>query len=505
MQICYIKPPAIYPRRRILRRPRVNEQTLISKVWNYAHVLRDEGVSYGDYLGQISFLLFLKMDEERTTYLNEPSMIPAEYQWASLRALSGEALDEHYKAALAALSKRTDFVGALFLKAESKINDPARLQRLVSLIDGETWMGVNVDVKGTIYEGLLERNAGEVKSGAGQYFTPRSLIQAMVEVVDPEPLQTICDPACGTGGFLLAAYEHMKRKPLAQDRKVSQRLREEGFRGYDIVADVVRLCAMNLYLHGIGGATSPVIQADALNTDTGERFDLVLANPPFGKRQSFRIVNQEGEIESEKQEYVREDFTVTTGNKQLNFLQHIMTILKPGGSAAVVLPDNVLFEGGAGETLRKRLLKNFNLHTVLRLPTGIFYKPGVKANVLFFDKVAGGEKIATEALWVYDFRTNKSFTLRERPLKREDLDDFVAGYRPKGQRHLREPSERFRKFTYEELAARDKTNLDIFWLKDDGHVDPDSLPPPDEVAAEIVENLELALEKFRSVAAALAR
>ena len=482
----------------------MNEATLVSKVWNYAHVLRDQGVSYGDYVGQISFLLFLKMDEERTTLLGEPSMIPPEYQWSTLRSRSGEALEAHYKAALVALSKRTDIVGTLFLKAESKINDPAKLQRLVALIDGEVWMGVDVDTKGAIYEGLLERNAGEVKSGAGQYFTPRPLIQAMVEVVDPEPNETICDPACGTGGFLLAAYEHMKVKDTARDRRVSQKLRESGFKGYDIVPEVVRLCAMNLYLHGVGGATSPVEHRDALLSDTGERFDIVLANPPFGKRQSFRIVNQEGDIETEREDYVREDFTVTTGNKQLNFLQHIMSILKPSGTAAVVLPDNVLFESGAGEPLRRRLLKDFNFHTLLRVPTGIFYKQGVKANVLFFEKVAGGERVATEALWVYDLRTNQRFTLRERPLKREDLDDFVASYRPAHLRHTREESERFHRFGYEELVARDKVNLDIFWLKDDGHIDPDSLPPPDEVAAEIVENLELALAKFRKVALALA-
>jgi type I restriction enzyme M protein len=482
----------------------MNEQTLISKVWNYAHVLRDEGVGYGDYVGQISFLLFLKMDEERSKLLGEPSLIPAQYVWSTIRGKTGEALDRHYKDALATLSKRTDFVGTLFLKAESKINDPARLQRLVTLIDGETWMGVNVDVKGTIYEGLLERNAGEVKSGAGQYFTPRPLIQAMVEVVDPAPHESVCDPACGTGGFLLAAYEHMKVKPAAVDRKVAERLRREGFRGFDIVPEVVRLCAMNLYLHGIGGDVSPVMPIDALANDNGERFDIVLANPPFGKRQSFRIVNKEGDIESEKQDYVREDFRITTSNKQLNFLQHIMTILKPGGTAAVVLPDNVLFESGAGEAIRKRLLKDFNFHTLLRLPTGIFYKQGVKANVLFFEKVAAGERIATDELWVYDFRTNKNFTLRERPLKRADLDDFVTAYRPSHERHKREEGERWKRFTYAELAARDKLNLDIFWLKDDGHIDPDSLPPPDEVAAEIVENLEAALERFRKVAAELA-
>lgn len=481
----------------------MNEQTLVSKVWNYAHVLRDEGVSYGDYVGQISFLLFLKMDEERTKYLNEPSLIPKKWQWDTLRGKSGEALDAHYKEALSALSKKTDFVGTLFLKAESKINDPAKLQRLVTLIDGETWMGINVDVKGTIYEGLLERNAGEVKSGAGQYFTPRALIQRIVEVVDPGPTESVCDPACGTGGFLLAAYEHMKAKPAAQDRKVSTKLREQGFQGYDIVPEVVRLCAMNLYLHGIGGSVSPVEQRDALLSDTGGRFNIVLTNPPFGKKQSYRILNQEGEIESERQDYVREDFTVTTSNKQLNFLQHVMTILKPSGSAAVVLPDNVLFEGGAGETLRRRLLKDFNFHTLLRLPTGIFYKQGVKANVLFFEKVAGGERIATDKLWVYDFRTNQRFTLRERPLKSADLDDFVSCYGPRVRRNKREESERFRAFGYDELIKRDKVNLDIFWLKDEGHIDPDSLPPPDEIAAEIVENLEAALEKFRRVVTAL--
>lgn len=481
----------------------MNEQSLISKVWNYAHVLRDEGIGYGDYVGQISFLLFLKMDEERTEYLGEDSLIPAEYQWSTIRGKTGEALDRHYKQALATLSKRTDFVGTLFLKAESKINDPAKLQRLVRLIDGETWMGVNVDVKGAIYEGLLERNAGEVKSGAGQYFTPRPLIRAMVEVVDPEPTETVCDPAVGTGGFLLAAYEHMKRKDAAKDREVARRLRQEMFRGYDIVPEVVRLCAMNLYLHGIGGSKSPVIPADALLDRGSETYDIILANPPFGRKQSFRIVNQEGDIETERQDYVREDFTVTTSNKQLNFLQHIMSVLNPGGTAAVVLPDNVLFEGGAGEAIRRRLLKDFNFHTLLRLPTGIFYRPGVKANVLFFEKVAAGERIATEELWVYDFRTNHRFTLRARPLKRADLDDFVAAYRPNHLRHTREESERFKRFSYEELSSRDKLNLDIFWLKDDGHIDPDSLPPPDEVAAEIVENLEAALERFRRVAAQL--
>ncbi len=481
----------------------MNEQALVSKVWNYAHVLRDDGVSYGDYLGQISFLLFLKMDKERTELLGEPSLLPKDCQWDALAARAGEDLERRYKAILEQLSREPGIVGTLFLKAESKIGDPAKLQRLVGLIGAETWMGLNLDVKGTIYEGLLERNAGEVKSGAGQYFTPRPLIDAITEVMDPEPGETVHDPAVGTGGFLLSAYEHMRRHEAARDRRVAKALRETKLTGTDIVAEVVRLCAMNLYLHGVGGATSPVVQKDALLDRGSASYDIILTNPPFGKRQSFRIVRDDGGIDSERQDYVRDDFTVTTGNKQLNFLQHIMSILKVGGGAAVVMPDNVLFEGGAGETLRRRLLHEFDFHTLLRLPTGIFYSQGVKANVLFFDRAEPGSGVATADLWVYDLRTNQRFTLRERPLRRADLDDFVAAYRTKTTLHERAESERFKRFTYEDLAKRDKLNLDIFWLKDASATDPDSLPPPAEIAVEIVDSLELALEKFRSVATKL--
>ena len=479
----------------------MNEQALVSKVWNYAHVLRDDGVSFGDYLGQISFLLFLKMDKERTEALGEPSALPVDCQWDAIAVRAGEDLETRYKKILETLSRRDDIVGTLFLKAESKITDPAKLQRLVTLIGGETWMGLNVDVKGTIYEGLLERNAGEVKSGAGQYFTPRALIDAITEVMDPGPTQTVHDPAVGTGGFLLSAYEHMKAKEAARDRTLARALRETKLSGTDIVAEVVRLCAMNLYLHGIGGAVSPVTQKDALLDRGASSYDMVLTNPPFGKRQSFRIVREDGGIDSERQDYVRDDFTVTTSNKQLNFLQHIMSILKVGGSAAVVMPDNVLFESGAGETLRRKLLKEFDFHTLLRLPTGIFYSQGVKANVLFFDRAPPGAGVATTELWVYDLRTNQRFTLRERPLRRADLDDFVAAY--KGKAYQRQDSERFKRYAYEDLAKRDKLNLDIFWLKDAGATDPDSLPPPGEIAAEIVDSLEVALEKFRLVASRL--
>ncbi len=476
---------------------------LVGKVWNYAHVLRDAGVSSGEYVEQITCLLFLKMDQERTENLNLPSMIPEEHRWARLRGLTGEKLGTAYAAALAALSRADGLLGAIFLKAKNAIEDPARLQRLVQLIDGETWLGLPVDVKGAIYEGLLERNAAEVKSGAGQYFTPRPLIDAMVEIVDPEPGKTVCDPACGTGGFLLQAYERMKDLPRAADKGIATKPRRDTFRGFDIVPGVVRLAAMNLYLHGIGDEEiCPVHREDALLNKPSHNWDYVLTNPPFGRKQSFKVFTDDGDIDTEREDYQRPDFQVTTSNKQLNFVQHIMTILEENGTAAVVLPDNVLFEAGAGEKIRRRLLDAFDFHTLLRLPTGVFYKQGVKANVLFFDKRPGRPEPWTKEIWIYDFRTNQSFTLKERPLKRAHLDEFVASARL-AERHKRVESERFRRFAYAELVKRDKLNLDIFWLKDASLDDPDSLPPPDEIAAEIAESLEAALQRFRSVAARL--
>jgi type I restriction enzyme M protein len=480
----------------------MNSQSLVAKVWNFAHVLRDQGVSYQAYISQISYLLFLKMDEERMQQIGEASMLPEGSRWADIKDLTGEALASRYTRLLETLSRQPGIIGAIFLKAQNEIQDPAKLNRLVGLIDGETWLGLPVDVKGEIYEGLLARNAEDVKSGAGQYFTPRPLIEAIVEVVDPEPRQTIHDPACGTAGFLLAAWEHMKKHPKARDKAVYSALKNK-FSGIDIVPEVVRLAAMNLYLHGITGVDSIVEAKDALLGVGGKTYDIVLTNPPFGKKQSYRIVRDDGEIDSEREDYDRADFFVTTSNKQLNFLQHIMTVLAPTGEAAVVMPDNVLFEGGAGETIRRRLLRNFDFHTLLRLPTGIFYKQGVKANVLFFDKRPPSEETATKALWIYDLRTNKGFTLKERPMTRADLDDFVACYRS-GRRSERTESACFKRFPIEALLSRDKVNLDIFWLKDETLDDPDLLPPPAEVAAEIVDSLETALERFRSVARALA-
>ena len=470
-----------------------NEQ-LVSKVWNYAHVLRDQGVSYGDHIEQITYLLFLKMDQERVDLLGEPSAIPTDWQWSQLSGKTGDELELHYRHTLAALAKEGGLIGTIFRKAQNKLSDPAKLTRVVSLIDKEgPWIGIGVDVKGQIYEGLLEKNASEVRSGAGQYFTPRPVIDAVVECVAPKIGETVCDPACGTGGFLLSAYDHMKGQ--TQDRDRLRDLRHTSFTGVDIVDEVVRLCAMNLYLHGVGNGGSPVYQGDALSGDNGNRFDVVLTNPPFGKKSSYKVVGEDGQVSTERENYEREDFKFTTSNKQFNFLQHIMTVMEANGRAGVVLPDNVLFEAGrAGEGIRKRLLEGFNFHTLLRLPTGIWYSPGVKANVLFFDKRPASKEAQTKELWVYDYRTNIHKTLKTKLLVRSDLDDFVRCYQE------RKETERFKRFTYDELVGRDKLNLDIFWLKDDSLEDIEALPTPDVLAAEIVENLEAALGHFRSVA-----
>jgi type I restriction enzyme M protein len=392
-------------------------------------------------------------------------------------------------------------LGVIFRKALNKIQDPAKLRRLiVDLIDKEQWSSLSADVKGDAYEGLLQKNAEDVKGGAGQYFTPRPLIAAMVDAVSPQPGMTICDPACGTGGFLLAAHDYIA-KNHSLDREQKKRLKSGTLFGIELVDSVARLCCMNLLLHGIGGNGTdvvPVTVKDALAGKQGE-YDMVLANPPFGKKSSVTIVNEAGEQQKESLIINRDDFWATTSNKQLNFLQHIFTILKQHGRAAVVLPDNVLFEGGAGETIRRELLKQADVHTLLRLPTGIFYAQGVKANVLFFDRKPAQEKPWTAKLWIYDLRTNLHFTLKENTLKRSDLDDFVACFNPKSRTDRKE-SDRFKGFTYEELTKRDKVNLDIFWLKDDALEESANLPDPEVIAADIAADLEAALEQFAAIA-----
>lgn len=470
----------------------MNEANLIAKVWNFATILRDAGLSYTDYVAQLTYLLFLKMDDERVRELGETSLIPDGCRWSDLLPLSGTELETAYKNALETLSVQSGIIGTVFAKAQNKISSPAHLARLVSLINEETWIGMDVDVKGAIYEGLLQKNATEAKAGAGQYFTPRPLIRAIVSVMKPTPDMTVVDPACGTGGFLLAAYDYMKTQ--TRDRDILRKLREEKFFGTDITPLVVSLCAMNLYLHGIGGNSNPVRQGDSLMSAGETRYDMVLTNPPFGKKSGFKVMNEDGSVDVEKEDYQRPDFIASTANKQINFLQHIMTILKIGGRAAVVVPDNVLFEGGAGEKVRQRLLKEFNLHTVLRLPTGIFYAQGVKANVLFFDKMTPLENgYRTKDVWFYDLRTNMNFTLVTKTLGDDDLKDFIACY------ENRTETERFKKYTCEEILARDKTSLDITWIKDASLTDLENLPEPDVLAQSIVANLQEALDAFRNV------
>lgn len=482
---------------------------LVAKIWSFCDTLRDDGVSYSDYLEQLTFLLFLKMADEQEKGPNKrKSGIPDKYKWETLSSKSGAKLETHYVALLRELGKEQGMLGQIFTKAQNKIQDPAKLDRLVKMIGKETWTSIDADIKGDMYEGLLEKNAQDTKSGAGQYFTPRELITAIVQCVRPEPRKTIADPACGTGGFFLSAYDYLTNSEHHKlDKEDKRFLKEETFHGWEIVASTARMSLMNLFLHNIGDINSepPVKREDALLTKPNKLFDYVLANPPFGKKSSITITNEEGKEEKEDLTYNRNDFWVTTTNKQLNFIQHIVSMLKSSGKAAVVLPDNVLFEGGVGETVRKKLMEKVDLHTILRLPTGIFYANGVKANVLFFDAKPASKNAWTKEIWYYDYRTNISHSLKRNSLKFEDLKDFVECYNPTNRNKRKEtwseknPEGRWRKFSYEEIIARDKTSLDISWLKDDSYTDLDNLPEPEILAAEIMESIEAGLKSFKAI------
>lgn len=490
--------------------------TLVRKLWSYCNLLKDDGLSYGDYVEQLTYLLFLKMAYEQTQPPhNKESSIPEKYNWRSLLTKEGEALEKHYRETLEALGHKKGMLGLIFRKALNKIQDPAKLRRLiVELIDREQWTNLKADVKGDAYEGLLEKNAQDTKSGAGQYFTPRPLIEAIVEVVRPAPRETICDPACGTGGFLLAAHDYIAGKYPNLDKDQKRHLKLKALRGVELVDSVTRLCAMNLMLHGIGPTNGnegdvPIKTADSLKANSGQYFDVVLTNPPFGKKSSVLVVNDEGEEEKQALTVVREDFWASTSNKQLNFVQHVKSILNVHGRAAVIVPDNVLFEGGAGETIRRKLLDECDVHTLLRLPTGIFYAQGVKANVLFFERRPPSETHWTKQLWVYDLRTNIHFTLKTHPLAHSDLEEFVACYNAEN-RHQRQPtwseenpSGRWRAYSYEELLQSDKVSLDIFWVKDESLEGAEHVPDLDIIAAEIIEDLRSALAQFEEIQADL--
>ena len=430
-----------------------NEQTLTKKVWTLATTLSGQGVGFTDYITQLTYLLFLKMDDENVKLFAEESAIPEGYRWSDLIELDGLDLIEQYEKTLKELSDQPNLIGTIYTKAQNKIDKPVYLKKVITMINEEQWLVMDGDVKGAIYESILEKNGQDKKSGAGQYFTPRSLISTMVDVTRPQIGETVCDPACGTGGFLLAAYDYMKSQ--SSDKEKRDFLREKALHGYDNTALVVTLASMNLYLHGIGTDRSPILCQDSLEKSPSVLVDVILANPPFGTRPSGSV------------EINRDDFYVETKNNQLNFLQHMMVMLKNGGRAAVVLPDNVLFEGGAGEVIRKKLLTEFNLHTILRLPTRIFYAQGVKANVLFFSKGT-----PTKDIWFYDYRTGVKHTLATNPMQRHHLDDFVECYKSENILARQEtydsesnPNCRWRKYNVDDILKRDKTSLDITWIK----------------------------------------
>lgn len=431
----------------------ISEQQILSKVWNLATTLAGAGIGFTDYITQLTYLLFLKMDDENVKIFAEDSAIPEGYRWDDLISLEGHDLIDQYEETLKVLSGQDNLIGTIYTKAQNKIDKPVYLKKVITMINEHNWLSMDGDVKGAIYEKILEKNGQDKKSGAGQYFTPRALINAMVDVTMPQIGETVCDPACGTAGFLLAAYDYMKTQSNNEDKL--RFLRENAIFGTDNTALVVTLASMNLYLHGIGTNRSPIVCDDSLEKTPSHMVDVILANPPFGTRPAGSV------------EINRPDFYVETKNNQLNFLQHIMVMLKANGRAAVVLPDNVLFEGNAGEVIRKKLLSDFNLHTILRLPTGIFYAQGVKANVLFFQKGS-----PTKEIWFYDYRTGIKHTLATNPLQRHHLDDFVKCYNAENIAGRVEtfdaetnPNGRWRKFSIDEILKRDKTSLDITWIK----------------------------------------
>ena len=431
----------------------ISEQQILSKVWNLATTLAGAGIGFTDYITQLTYLLFLKMDDENVKIFAEDSAIPEGYRWDDLISLDGHDLIDQYEYTLKVLSGQDNLIGTIYTKAHNKIDKPVYLKKVITMINEHNWLSTDGDVKGAIYEKILEKNGQDKKSGAGQYFTPRALINAMVDVTMPQIGETVCDPACGTAGFLLAAYDYMKTQSNNEDKL--RFLRENAIFGTDNTALVVTLASMNLYLHGIGTNRSPIVCDDSLEKTPSHMVDVILANPPFGTRPAGSV------------EINRPDFYVETKNNQLNFLQHIMVMLKANGRAAVVLPDNVLFEGNAGEVIRKKLLSDFNLHTILRLPTGIFYAQGVKANVLFFQNGS-----PTKEIWFYDYRTGIKHTLATNPLQRHHLDDFVKCYNAENIAGRVEtfdaetnPNGRWRQFSIDEILKRDKTSLDITWIK----------------------------------------
>ena len=466
----------------------IGAQDLVRRLWQYCNVLRDDGLSYPDYVEQLTYLLFLKLDDERGD-----EAVPAHLAWRSFASLDAVPMHRAYGEALAGLGRLGGTLGLIFGGARNKIGDPAKLRLLVAdLIGQTTWSGLSEDLKGDAYEGLLEKNARDTKSGAGQYFTPRPLIDAVVDCIAPLPGEVILDPACGTGGFLLAAHGHILQSNPRFSVAKRTHLRTKAIRGVELVQEVARLAAMNLFLHGISGESNdelPISCADSLATVPSEKVDVVLTNPPFGVKGSVRYATANGSSVTDELTIVRPDFWVKTANKQLNFLQHVVGCLKEGGRAAVVLPDNVLYESGAAAVIRRGLLETCDVHTLLRLPAGLFYAAGVNANVLFFDRCRSAEG----ALWVYDLRSGNHFSLKKHPIHTDDLRDFVGGYGVP-DRQGRAETARWRRFAHSELLGSDEIRLDLAWNLDEPELKAGGLARVDELTAEIAADLQRALE-----------
>jgi len=482
----------------------MSSASLMSKIWSLCEVLRDDGVSCIDYLEQFTVLLFLKIaDEYSKPPFGRKMRIPKSFDWQSLTKRQGLELENHYHKILKKLSAAPNMMGQIFMKVQNKIQDPLKLEKLIALINAKTWHTAGDDINGNIYEKLVEKMAEDTKKGAGQYFTPRSLIGVIVNCINPKPNRTIIDPACGTGGFLLGAYEFIQ-KHHRLNPETRRFLKLKTFYGNEIVPTTHRLCLMNLFLQNIGELNQKKVlisSQDALMESPKAQYDYVLANPPFGRKRSLKISSQKNTQEKSGL-YHRSDFWTSTSNKPLNFLQHIKTLLKPTGQAAVIVPDNVLFEGGAGETIRRKLLETTNLHTILRLPVGIFYAAGVKTNVLFFDNKPAAKTPWTKEVWFYDYRTNIYHSFRKNPFKFDYLIPFIECYQAKKRAHSKEngsesnPQGRWRKFSYTDLIMRDKCNLDIFWLKNESAIDVENLPTPQVMVGQVVEGLKSALAQF---------
>jgi type I restriction enzyme M protein len=475
--------------------------SLVRRLWHYCNVLRDDGLSYPDYVEQLTYLLFLKMADEQ-----EAGPVPAEFGWQSFAELDAGAMHRQYGRVLGALGDRGGTLGLIFGNAKNKIRDPAKLRLLVVDLIGQThWSGVSADVKGDAYEGLLEKNARDTKSGAGQYFTPRPLIEAIVKCVAPMPGEVICDPACGTAGFLLATFDYIQSQHTDMDATDREHLRKRALRGVELVPEVARLATMNLLLHGVSGETDdelPILVADSLMAPPGEQIDVVLTNPPFGVKSSITYSGNEKRSSGTADDLTitRPDFWVETNNKQLNFLQHIVTLLKRGGRAAVVVPDNVLFEAGAAATIRRRMMEMCDIHTVLRLPAGLFYAQGVKSNVLFFDKLRP-DAVPEGMCWIYDLRLDNRFTLKSRPIQAADIEEFVELYKPerRAQRGEDKTSPRWRGFTHEEILDTATCRLDLQWSDDTTSPAVASVSNLDDIAQQIVADLERALAHISRV------